>query len=124
MNFTVREVIWIIFSFALSIIAVRFSFTFDLNRFLENRRKNFIEKAKNICPHCAVIKKDGNYGFKSTFISPSWTTQRICQQCWTILYHLDHDEENERIAYLLKNPEVFDKQNEKFKKLLKKAGLL
>ena len=124
MNLTFREIIWIIFCGALSIIAVRFSFTFDLNRFLENRRNNLKEKARNACPHCIIIKEDRNFGFQSTFVSPPGTIQWFCQQCWLVMYSFDKKLEEERIKNFIKHPEEFDKQNKKFEKLLRKAGLL
>ena len=90
--------------------AIRFSFKFDLNKFLENRRKIKLDQLKNICPHGRIIDIKGNQiSFESLFSSPMGTPKWICSQCGCIVDHEDDvNRINERYS---KNPSmILDKQ--------------
>jgi len=90
--------------------AIRFSFKFDLNKFLENRRKIKLDQLKNICPHGRIIDIKGNQiSFESLFSSPMGTPKCICSQCGCIVDHEDDvNRINERYS---KNPSmILDKQ--------------
>ena len=90
--------------------AIRFSFKFDLNKFLENRRKIKLDQLKNICPHGRIIDIKGNQiSFESLFSSPMGTPKWICSQCGCIV---DHEDDVNRInEKYSKNPSmILDKQ--------------
>ena len=83
---TFLELLILIFAIALSIIAIRISLKFDINKFLENRRKIKLDQLKNICPHMRISHNEGNsFIFESFFSSPIGTTKWFCSQCGCIV---------------------------------------
>lgn len=118
----IKAISWLIIVIAISVIAIKITFSFDINKFLERRDKKLKQKAQNYCPHAQFIKVDGKFGIKSTFISPSGTTNWICQRCGTIRYNVDN--EDERIKYYLEHPEELSRQEKKFEDILKKIGVV
>lgn len=104
-----------------SAIAIRISFKFDLNRFLENRRRIKLDQLKNICPHCKIEILDKNQvKVESYFLSPMGTPKWICSQCGCVV---ESQEDVERICKnyandlkrFLKNEKRFIKQMKKLK---------
>ena len=106
------------------LITIRISFKFDINRFLEDRRKVNQQKLVNVCSHLA-IKPLGGKNFKavSLFTSPPGTHLWQCQRCGLIRHQADADY-MERAQYYLENIDEFLKENKRFRKLLKKSGQL
>jgi len=104
-------------------IAIRVTFSFDLNRYFEDKRKRYIPRLQNACTHLEFISDDKTrkVGFQSLFISPPGTLQWQCQRCG-LVKHLQDNEIERQAEYYLQNPDEFKKQNKKFSKLLKKAG--
>lgn len=103
--------------------AIRFSFKFDLNKFLENRRKIKLDQLKNICPHGRVIDVNGNQiRFESLFSSPVGTVKWICSQCGCIVDHEDDvNRINERYS---KNPSMILDKQKRFIKEAKKLKIV
>lgn len=124
MDLTFTEILWLIVTIFIWIIAVKITFSFDINKYLESRKEDIRHKIKNYCTHMHVKDIDGQIGIQSAFVSPSWTTQWICQKCQLRVLHLDQNDENRRMEELIQNPKEFRKQNKKFEKLLKKGGYL
>ena len=108
MNF--YQIIILIIVGVVSIIAVRISFKFDLNKYLENRRKIKIEQLKNICPHGRIIKINNKFAFESFFVSPMGTMNYVCPRCKCVVGKEDVDRINE--IYLTNPTLVFKKQKE------------
>ena len=106
----------------ISAIAVRISFKFDLNRFLENRRKIKLDQLKNICPHGRIIDITGNQvKFESLFSSPVGTLKWVCSQCGCIV---DHEDDVNRINdRYKKNPSLVLEKQERFIKEAKKLKI-
>ena len=106
----------------ISAIAVRISFKFDLNRFLENRRKIKLDQLKNICPHGRIIDITGNQvKFESLFSSPVGTLKWVCSQCGCIV---DHEDDVNRINdRYKKNPSLALEKQERFIKEAKKLKI-
>jgi hypothetical protein len=105
------------------IIAVKITFSLDLNKYLESRNEKHKAKAKNACLHFEFVpKSDNEIVVHSFFVSPSGTANYICQRCGLISLHLDQDSMQRTIDYYVKNIKDYNKQNKKFHKLLKKAG--
>src|SRR3989344_8262543 len=93
---TFLEILTLLVITALLIIAIRISFKFDINRFLENRRKIKLDQMKNICPHGHFLPHEENtFLFESYFLSPAGTTRWICSQCSCIV---ESEEDIKRIS--------------------------
>ncbi|MFH1505985.1 MAG: hypothetical protein ABIE94_03255 [archaeon] len=120
---TFLEILLLILTIVFSIIAIRISFKFDLNRYLENRRKIKIDQLKNICPHGRIIDVTGNeVKFESFFSSPVGTTKCVCSQCGLVVD--SKDEVNRITKPLLKNPDYFIERHRKFVKQAKKLKIV
>lgn len=108
----------------IGIIGIRFTFKFDFNRHLEQRKKGYIPKLQNACPHVTIVKNsDGNYGIQSQFESPPGTHQWQCQRCGLIRNNFGPDLERQAERYA-GNPALYKSHNDRFEKLLKKAGMI
>ena len=104
-------------------VAIRFTFKFDLNKYLESRRKIKLDQLKNICPHGRItnITDKGVITFESFFVSPFGTMDYICSQCNAVVGREHADRINQNY---IKNPTlVFDKQK-KFSKKAKKLKIV
>ena len=106
----------------ISAIAIRFTFKFDLNRYLENRRKIKINQLMNICPHGRIIDLTENQAkFESFFSSPIGTLKWVCSQCNCIV---DHEDDVNRINEKYQNnPVLVLEKQEKFIKEAKKLKI-
>jgi len=105
------------------IIAVKITFNFDVNKYLETRNEHYKAKAKNVCLHFEFVPgKNGEIEVRSFFISPPGTSNYICQRCGSIRMHLDQDSMSRTVDYYANNVEAYNKRNREFRKILKKAG--
>lgn len=104
------------------IIAVRFTFKFDLNQYLKSRREIKINQLKNICPHGHIIKENKGLIFESYFSSPFGTTKYICSQCGCIVN--SEFEVNRYTEFYLNKPELVLKKQKEFIKKAKKLKLI
>lgn len=115
--------IGVIFSVAISAIAIKITFNFDLNKYLERKDEKNLAKLRNHCPHVEMTPtEDGRLQIRSMFESPAGTLQWQCQKCGLIRNH-DNDYQ-ERYEYYVKNPKEYLKKNKKFQKLIKKNGMI
>jgi len=124
MELNLTNILLIIVTIAISIIAIKITFTFNINEYLKSRKKDLDNKIKNYCPHGYISVLDDGIKFQSTFVSPSGTTNYICQRCQLIVRHIDEDNEKQRVEEFIKNPDQYKKQENKFKKLLKQGGYI
>lgn len=116
------QLIGAIVTLTFSVIAVKITFNFDFNKYLERKDKKITQKLKNVCTHLEMLPADdGNFQIRSLFESPAGTHQWQCQRCGLIRNH-DNDYE-ERAEYFAKNPKEYLERNKKFSKLLKKSGI-
>lgn len=107
------------------VIAIKITLSFDLNKFLDSRKEGYKAKCQNACLHFEFVNiQENQIEAHSFFVSPSGTLSYICQRCGQMRAHLDHDGMQRRINYYLKNIDEYNKQNKKFHKLLKKAGMV
>ena len=110
-----------------SAIAIKITFSFDLNKYLERKDKKLDRKIKNACTHLHMElmgEEDGKPLFRSQslFESPAGSLQWQCQRCGLIRNH-DNDYEK-RAEYYAKNPDEYIKMNKKFQKLARKSGAI
>ena|SRR3989338_1048497 len=119
MNFF--QIIILIIVVILSIIAIRISFKFDLNKYLENRRKIKLDQLKNICPHGRIIYITGNQvKSESFFSSPVGTLKWVCSQCGCVVDHEDdvnriNERYKENLSLILEKQKRFIKAAKKLK---------
>lgn len=120
---TFLEILILIFAIALSIIAIRISLKFDINKFLENRRKIKLAQLKNICPHGGIIDiMENQVKFESYFSSPVGTLNWVCSQCGCIV---DHEDDVNRInERYKKNPHLILEKQKRFIKEAKKLKIV
>lgn len=117
------EIILLILAIAISIIAIRISFKFDINKYLENRRKIKLEQLKNICPHIRISHHEGNDVLvESYFSSPMGTTRWICSQCGCVVE--SEEDVNRLMEPYRKDINLYLKKQEKFIKKAKKLKLV
>ena len=120
------QIIIIIISLFLGIIAVKIAINFDINKYLERKDKLLDQKIKNTCLHMELSYDEQQKGviYKSFFVSPSGTLQWQCQRCGFICNHIDQDDQYKTAQYYLNNSKEYKKQQGKFYKLLKKKGIV
>ncbi len=107
----------------IGIVAVRITFSIDINKLLENRQKLNISKLRNTCTHLQLIpSEDGDIQVQSFFVSPSGTSQWRCERCGIVTDQIE-DEIRREANYYLNNIDQYTKMNKRFSKLLKKSGL-
>ncbi len=124
MELNLTNILSIIITIAILIVAIKITFTFDINKYLESRKKDLENKIKNYCPHAYVISVEGGVKVQSAFISPSGTTNYICERCQLVTYHIDEMTERQRVQSFAKDLKEYNKQEKKFQKLLRKAGYI
>lgn len=119
---TIYEILLVILVIVVSIIAIRISFKFDINRYLENRREIKISQLKNICPHTRIVDVKGNQiELESLFSSPMGTPKWICSQCGLIV---NHEDDVNRITERYRDPSLILKMQKKFNKEAKKLKII
>lgn len=108
----------------LSVVAVRISFKFDVNKFLDSKRASNQHKLINACTHVELTPAgNGKIAARSYYISPPGTIQWQCQRCGHTK-HIQGDEIEREMDYYLKNLDVYAEKNKKFVKILKKLGAI
>ena len=105
---------------SVSVIAFRIAFKFDINRWIENRRKVREKQFKSLCPHVDIWTDHGKVCAKSLFVSPPGTLAWVCQRCGMQHYSKDHIEDMTR--YWLEHPDEYIARLCKIEKLGRKLG--
>lgn len=103
-------------------VAIRISFKFDLNKYLENRRKIKIDQLKNICPHCK-IEFVGNKQIKveSYFYTDYGNPNYVCSRCGRVV---PFEEDVNRICEnYAQDPQRWLKNENRFIKQMKKLKI-
>lgn len=104
------------------LIAIRVTFNFDLNKYLDSRKETLKAKCKNACLHFEFIEINDGIKINSFFVSPPGTSSYICQRCGLVRLHLDNEDYQRKVDYYLAHIKEYNKKNLRFNKLLKKAG--
>lgn len=105
-------------------IAIKVTFSFDVNKYLKDRQEKYHSKCKNACVHFEFVPNGDQIEVHSFFVSPSGILNYICQRCGLVRMHLDQDSIQRTVDYYSKNIKEYNNQNKRFRKLLKKAGQL
>jgi len=120
---TFLEMLFLILAIALSIIVIRISFKFDINKFLENRRKIKLDQLKNVCPHMHISPHEGNsFCFESFFSSPMGTPKWFCSQCGCIVE--SQEDVNRLMEPYKKDISLYLKKQKKFIKEAKRLKIV
>ena len=115
-------IVAVVLILVIGVIGVTFSIRFDLNKFLESRKKTNLHKAQHFCPHME-FEPAGNNQIKiiSWFESPPGTTAWICSACGFVVSHIDESKEQKDAEYWIKNIKLYHKQIKKHNKYAKKS---
>lgn len=114
------QVVGIIVLTTISIIAVKISF--DINKFLDRRDANNLQKLKNACPHFFITVLEGNeFEVRSLYYKPAGTFDHFCRQCG-LRTALDIEQHERQASHYVKNPSQLIDDQKKFTKLAKKSG--
>lgn len=72
---------------ALAIIAIlHFGVKFDINEFIESRKKRHRKLAQSYCPHMDLIpRRDNSFQVNSLFYTPFGTPNWFCSRCGAVL---------------------------------------
>lgn len=118
---SVGELLLLIAGLVAAIVVVKFTVTFDLNRFLEGRRSRYSQRLINACPHIKIRRTQSGMGLQSEMISPPGTLMHICQRCGLEKYMVPGEIE-ERMAFYSRNLRIFKRDNDRFMRLLRRSG--
>lgn len=117
------QIIGLIFAFTASVVAIKITFSFDFNKFLERKDQRLNKKVKNTCPHVEIRQEDKeHFSITSLFESPSGTTKWQCQRCGLVRNH--NNDYEEVCEYWGNHTDEYIERMKKFEKLLKKGGAL
>jgi len=113
--------LWLV-GILLTIVAIRFTISLDLNALLKTRHDKRIAQIQNACTHLRIdYTGDGQFRVQLTFASPPGTVQYFCTRCQVLSWNPDSDYPD-RAEYYVKHYEEYIKAEKAFGKLLKKAG--
>lgn len=104
-----------------SVLVVKIAISFDLNKFLERKDKNNLQKLKNACPHFSItVLESKKFEVRSLFYKPLGM-QHVCRQCGLATV-LDFEQHERQANYYVKNPSELIKDQKQLTKLAKKSG--
>jgi len=112
----------IIIGMILAVVTVRGTVKFDINQWINDRKKQQEQKLIALCSHHYLFKDGDGIKVGCHFISPPGTSAWQCQKCG----HLTHDDLKMKIdtKYWAQNPGALEEQNNRMTKLAKKLGRL
>lgn len=108
----------------LAIIAIlKFGINFNLNEYLESRKKRHLLLARKYCPHMGLVARANNQiEIKSWLYSPSGTLDWVCSKCGQVMHvSPSEDEIHEKAEYYLSNPKAYIKQLKMYNKHAEKS---
>lgn len=109
---------------ALAIIAIlHFGVKFDINEFIESRKKRHRKLAQNYCPHMDFIpRSDNSFQVNPLFYTPFETPNWFCSRCGAVLpYEPDQEELKAKATYYLNHPKAYKKTMRIYDKHAKKS---
>lgn len=104
---------------ALAIIAIlHFGVKFDINEFIESRKKRHRKLSQNYCPHMDFIpRSDNSFQVNPLFYTPFGTPNWFCSRCGAVLpYEPDQEELKAKATYYLNHPKAYKKAMRKYDK--------
>lgn len=117
-------VFFLVVILALAIIAIlHFGVKFDINEFIESRKKRHRKLAQNYCPHMVIIPRhDNSFQVNSLFYTPFGTPNWIYSRCGAVLpYEPAQEEVEAKATYYLNHPKTYKKAMRKYDRHAKKS---
>lgn len=107
----------------LGIIAImRFGLQFDLNKYLESRKKKHASLAQRECPHMSINIEGDDVVVTSHFATTYGTTNWFCEKCGLVVaFPPEQDDVKKQATYFIEHPKVYAKRMREFQKHAKKA---
>ncbi|MYE60902.1 MAG: hypothetical protein F4235_02335 [Candidatus Dadabacteria bacterium] len=96
---------------------------FDLNAFLENRRREQFARLKAMCPHCVLAEEGGQTVIEGLVISPPGTLQAHCTRCHRVFVG-GLEEAWEATRVWRENPGALQKAEERFRRYGRRTRIL
>lgn len=121
-----NAVIWllVVLLAVLSLFTIKSTISFDVNKYMESRRKKLQEQMRALCPHADIsvdpITKEVTA--QSMYVSPSGTTAYQCQRCGRIQYDLNLIKQE--LAFWGTHPNEYNRRLKKIEKIAKKLKLV
>lgn len=100
-----------------------FCVKFDINEFIESRKKRHRKLAQSYCPHMDLIpRRDNSFQVNSLFYTPFGTPNWFCSRCGAVLpYEPDQEKIKAKATYYLNHPKAYKKAMRKYNKHAKKS---
>ena len=119
------QIALIIVAAALSIMAVKITFSFNLNQWSEQKRERGLEKLRNLCPHAEIFsQQDGAIRIESLFHTTFGTVQFRCTSCGRTVMNQLVAERQMELWSDPSNFKLYQKRWKQFEKQAKKLGLI
>ena len=96
---------------------------FDLNAFLENRRKEQFGRLMAMCPHCVLAEQNGRIVVQGLVFSPPGTLQAQCKRCHKVFVG-GLEEAWEATRVWRENPGALQKAEDRFRRYGRRTRLL
>ena len=94
---------------------------FDINRWMEHRRKVREKQLQALCPHCELlVLENGKASAKSLFVSPPGTVAWTCQKCRAQTHSEDYV--RDMANFWLHHPKKYRARLRKVIKISRKLG--
>ena len=101
-------------------VAVRGVIKFDVNQWLNDRRKRLEKNLRMLCPHHYIINEGDEVIIATEFVSPPGTLAWQCQRCGRISY--DEHKINQESKYWAESPNALMERKKQMEKVVKKLG--
>ena len=119
------QIALIIVAAALSIMAVKITFSFNLNQWSDQKRERGLEKLRNLCPHAEIsLQKDGAVRVDSLFHTTFGTVQFSCTRCGRTVMNQNVAERQMAVWLDPSNFKLYQKRWNQFERHAKKLGLI
>jgi len=120
----IQEYLWAIvavISVLGTVLIVSLRVKFDLNEWLQHRRKRHLLKLQNACTHAKLgVAGDGSVAVSSWFTSPVGVGHWICERCGMRIHNEAHI--TEQMDFWARHPAEHVDQEKAYRKALKKHG--
>lgn len=106
------------------VVSVKVCVSFDLNKWMQQRKQRHLTLAQGLCPHFELIpdEKNGRIIIKPLLASPSGTIKYYCQKCGVVVPVVDHERIANTANDYIQRPTAYVKIINKVDRHLKKSA--